>query len=481
MTGAPRNVNDLLSDLKALAPTPIKTAKDLAKPAYAFKSTLLEYIPKISPEYRSPWHLVELQNLFVEALATIRGDRPEPLRALVTYPIRHMKTETVLHGVLWLLEQEPTLKIIVLAHAHDRAVHVGKRLRELAERTSVGPARKFNMIENWSNERGGGVIVMSADQSKEGHDCHVLLCDDPIDEHGARSQEKRNEVDRAINYYSGRCMRNGKPGAVILVMSRQDVSDPIGLRMNRVAVKWEVFYQPGIIDLGLETERAFAENVWPLAEIKKERLAQAESDPEEHWFWARIQGVPRSVASNYFRTDPARYVSVPEYPGFRDAMGIDLAFSKGRSSDWFAIAVCRFYQGITYVRSVKRFKADPRDVPGIITAMRGEFGDMPIFSYVSGPERGALVTLAQQGISVNGMQAKVNKLWRAQRVIAQWNDLKIMVPQNAEWVKGFLDRTANFRGVDGDDDDEIDALVSVCNAMVGASGAAPTTLGSWRY
>lgn len=443
---------------------------------------LLKWIPQHSPEFDEPIHFGDIGELFGEALANVRGQAAEPLRVLCTYPIRHYKTETFLHGVLWLLMHEPTLRIVVLTYSHGRAKDMGKRLRELARRTEVGPARGFDTIEDWKNDAGGGVVVMSAEQSKEGYDCHVLLCDDPLDEVGAASAEKREQVDRAISYYTARCMRKGRPGPVLLIMSRQHPDDPIGRRVARTAVRWRHLHQPAIIGLGTSQERAFAPNVWPLEELRRIREEAKESDPYERVFWSRFQGEPVAVGASFYR-EPARYTTLPEWLGFREAIGLDMSYSPKRTADWFAATLVRFVDRKAYVVATLRVKPDPREVPGLIRAMQAmsRGGNAPVYTYAGGPEFGVVARLnADHGLNVQAMNAGLNKLWRSQRTIKRWNDGEILVPADAVWAASYIKRIQGFSGLDGDEDDENDALVSVCDAVLGSGMAKPIAAGKWR-
>ena len=160
---------------------------------------LLDWIPMVSPEMVRPGHMGEVEEVFARVRGCCSGDG-SVVRELLSWPIRHWKTETYMHGVLWLMMQIPDLRTIFLTHSDERAKHVGKRVREIADRTAVGPTRGFNEIKNWQNAAGGGIVVMSAEQSKEGHDCHLLIADDPIDEIGSQSADVRETVDRALNY-----------------------------------------------------------------------------------------------------------------------------------------------------------------------------------------------------------------------------------------------------------------------------------------
>ena len=68
---------------------------------------------------------------------------------------------------------------------------------------------------------------------------------------------------------------------------------------------------------------------------------------------------------------------------------------------------------------------------------------------------------------------------RAQRTIDAWNSGKILVPAQAPWASGFLARVLSWRGIDGEPDDEIDALVSAVDGGMWSTGV-PLALGTPR-
>lgn len=424
-------------------------------------TSLIDRIPQLSPEFSQPWHLRQWIDLLE---SVIKSDTP--VRGLCAVPIRHFKTETTLHGIVWMLEQDPTLRIIFLTHSFEAAQQRGKRLRQIAEQTNIGPAKGWNTIAEWRNDEGGGVVVMSADQSKLGYDCHVLVFDDPIDEHGADDPKVREAVDSTISHYTARCMRKGKPGSVLGVMSRFHPDDPIGRRLQRTAVHWTYVHQPAIIDEGLPTERAFAPDVWDLPALKQMRAELAEKDPTERLWWSQLMGNPRPIGSDLF--GPATYYTTLPNWGFRNAYGLDMAYTVGEGADWFARVVARVYGTKMYVLDVTRHKIDTHLIESTLKADLNKYGRAVFFSYMSGPEIGMANVLNERGIPIGVLPARYNKLVRAQRTIKRWNDGAVLVPSDGFWVPGFLHRVSCFRGREKDtDDDEIDALVSACDAVMG--------------
>lgn len=434
---------------------------------------LLDLIPALSPELQPPYHLGDWCDLLERA-------DTEPVRGLCDVPIRMYKSETTLHGIVRLLVQDPTRRIIFMTHSLEAAQARGKRLRQLATAAGVGPARGFDTITNWQNEHGGGVVVMSAEQSKLGYDCHCLVCDDPIDEHGADDARVRESVDQAIAHYTARCMRRGKPGPVLILMSRWHPDDPIGRRLSRTARAWEYIHHPAIIDEGLPTERAFAPDVWGLPELKAMRAELKEADPTERKWWAQLMGEPMPMGADLFGP-PTFYRTMPDWGGYRRASGVDLAFALGDGADWFARVHGRVLGRKLYLVDAVRHKLDAHQIESTLRQDQSTYGRSPIYSYMSGPEIGTARLLQEHGIPIVRMNARYSKLVRAQRTVRRWNDGDILVPEEdmAPWVRGFLHRLRSFRGHEKDPDDEADALVSLADGSLGGTAAAqgPTTCG----
>ena len=396
---------------------------------------------------------------------------------MIAEPIRHGKTTVTNHGILHILLKDPTTPIIHLSHSFERATAIGKRIRQLATScdqafgTSIGPTRGTDVIHDWKNKHGGGVVVMSAAQSKLGYDCGCLIADDPIDEFGAQDMKVREEVDQALGHYTARTMRGGRPGSVLIVMSRWSVDDPIGRRLQRTAREWEYVSEKALIDEGLPTERAFAPHMWPVEELKKVRAELAELDPVERLWYAQFQADPRPPGADLFGP-PTYYDTIPEQYGYRMAYGADLAFTQGEKSDYFALVAAKIVGDRVFLVDAVREKLGAHMIESATRRMQSKWGDGPVFSYVSGPEVGFVHEMYRRGLQFFPLRARFNKLVRAERAVHRWNQHQILVPTDGHWVKGFLHRIGCFRGNEKDgDDDEVDALVSLSDGAMGSPAA----------
>jgi len=432
---------------------------------------LLPFIHTLSPEYGEPFHLTDWCELIEQSART------EGVRGLCDVPIRHYKTETTLHGIVWLLVQDPTLEIIFLTHTLEAAQARGKRLRQLAEAAGVGPDRGTNTITHWLNNRGGGVVVMSAQQSKIGYNCHALIVDDPIDEDAADDPAIREVVDKTIAHYTARCMRRGKPGAVLILMSRWHPDDPIGRRLQRGG--WRYIHHPVVQGIGAD-RRAFAPNVWDLPALDAMRAELKEADPTERIWYAQLMGDPQPEGADLFGP-PTLYTQLPTY-GYRVCHGIDFAYTNAPGADFFACVSGRIYGRKLYIIDVQRHRLDATLLESTCKTILATHGRAPMWSYQAGPELGLSRVLMERGVPMGIMPARYNKLVRAQKTIRRWNTGEILVPvaDGHPWQPGFLHRISLFRGHEKDRDDEIDAVVACADAVLGGATTSAVRLTDGR-
>ena len=426
---------------------------------------IVDFVSKVSPQFMPPAHLMSWCQLIERA-------RTERIRAMVSVPVRHHKTWTTLHGVAWLMMHRPAIRIIGMCADHDRAQELGNMTRRICEAVAelthidIGPVRGENKALDWKNSSNGGVVWMSADQSALGKDIDVLIVDDPIAEKKASDAATREAVDHAINHYTMRAT-----GSVLIVMSRWHPDDPIGRRLSRKTPKWEYVHNRAIEDEGLPSERAFAPDVMDLEEIRRRREEAREADPGEFLWHAQWQNEPRSAVDSKV-CQPALYQTAPTYPGFRYAIGVDLAYKAGEKSDWFACVVVKFYGRVGYIIEVVRERPDFQMMEHVMRSRWERYERCPMFSYVAGPEIGAIKYFTERGIPIQALPARYSKAYRAQNTITRWNAGELQVPTDTPWTRGFVARAMMFTGNEKErDDDEWDALVSVCDPMLGGVAA----------
>jgi hypothetical protein len=437
----------------------------------------LDYVPFLNPGWRKPEHLQTMGGLALEIATWARGDSDKPIRELVTYPIRHFKSETILAICVWLLEQFPWMNIMLLAYDDDRVHWLGNRLRELClvvkDRPYVGPTKGWNRVDHWKNSEGGGVTILSSKQSREGFTCHCLIADDPINEKQVAKIEERDACDNAINFYTGRTLlfRDGGyvQGPVIIVASRFSRDDMIGRRLERPG--WHHSYAPAIT----KDDKPFAPNVFTLEQLKSIRAELAVTEPREETWYSRWQGTPKEDrGADKFKEHPALYDFLPKGS---DAIGIDFI---GEESRWFAMTRVRVSGGCVFVRECARFVADPNELAKRVNESFNTDGRCDVYAFMSGSERIAIRRMQEQGIIITPLTAGQNRLWRTLPTMQIWEEDKILWPHDGSG-KASIARISRFTGGEDEDNDEVDALVAVVEgSMLWNASSKPFWVGKRR-
>lgn len=444
--------------------------------------SLLELVPALRPDWRSPYHLADWCALMESSLNPPGGE----MRALCAIPFQHHKTTTTLIGIVWLMLKNPKLRILYVTHSHEKAQLESANLRELLVLAGQKMRPAFNRLDHWETEAGGGCTTMSIDQSRLGSAIDIVIVDDPMTEETYKQKELRDKADEKIGLYTARVTPH--LNVVLLVSSRWSRDDPFGRRERR---GWKVVSQPGIIGFTMPPEgvdmlehlkatgaKAFAHEVMSLEKHVKNRREWQDTDPSNKRWWAQIQNEPMPEDAGGFG-NPVRYSKAPDYG--RYVIGIDLAYSDKAWADYFALVVLKIWEGKAYVLNVLREKRDLEAAAHRIMLARRMYPGAAVFTYYSGPEKGALEYLESRGLPVTGLQARTPKYNRAQRTKDAWNAGAILIPEHAPWAEAHITRAQQFTGrEDAGDDDDMDALVSAMDGGFFGAGPVPTALAPRR-
>jgi hypothetical protein len=230
------------------------------------QTSLADFVPRISPAYASPKHLAPL----LEAFDRIES---EPLRACLSVPPRHGKSETALHGIARLLARHPDWTIGYVSYAADIARSKSRQIRDYAAAAGVTLRNDSKALHEWRTPQGGGVLATGVGGPLTGHGLRLLVVDDPF--------KNRQDADsplirqRTHDWFTSTAMTRVEPGGSALVVhTRWHRDDLIGRLERDKEVEWEVIALPAIDSRGcaLWPER------WPVAELTKRRAEVGEYD-----------------------------------------------------------------------------------------------------------------------------------------------------------------------------------------------------------
>lgn len=260
---------------------------------------LASFIPRISPQYIAPEHLAPVLSLFERIAA---GER---VRACVSIPPQHGKTETVLHALAWLLTRRPAWRITYATYQQDQSDDKSYTARDIARRAGVDLVADRQNLRMWRTRAGGGCLFTSVDGPATGQGAQVFIVDDPYKGRSeAMSATTREHTERWIN--GTVLMRGQEDMSVVVVHTRWVEDDLIGrISAGDYGEDWEVVNLPMLADEnGAPSPRPYASAVrvlnprrtlpdgrtfgWTLEGARKQLLGLQEAEAE-----ALCQGRPR--------------------------------------------------------------------------------------------------------------------------------------------------------------------------------------------
>lgn len=434
------------------------------------KEAFGDFYRRISPHYDYPEHLTEL----VEAFERIA--RGEVVELVVTAPPRHSKSETIAHGIAWLLAQDPTREVIYGSYGADLAEERSRIVRQYAALAGVDFADDANKVSRWKTRQGGGFLAGGVGGGQTGFGGDVIIIDDPYKGFAdSGSTAYRRQVDE---WFSGTLYTRRSPGASFIIV--QTRWHPDDLASKRIKAGWEVIKKPAIDEHG----NALWPSRFPVAELERIR---ANTLP---MVWSALyQGEPRNRGEQVFN-DVQTYEALPT-EGLSYSIGVDLAYTEKTSADYStAVVLARHRDPMVktdeqrvYVVDVIRLQCDAPKFAAQLRVLRSRFPTAAWRMYYGGTESGVIDFLSREGVHLGALPAsgRGDKLVRAMPVAAAWNRGRVLVPSTgAKWVEDFVAELSGFTGINDDHDDQVDALAAAFDQSEAGSQYAVLSAGKRR-
>jgi hypothetical protein len=330
--------------------------------------SVLDFVPRVSPEFVRPGHLAPLADLFDRIRC---GER---VRACVSVPPQHGKSELVLHGVARLLSARPQDSYAYATYQQDQSNDKSDRARTLARRAGVALSSTRATLAHWRTAQGGGCLFTSVGGPLTGQGVRALVFDDPYKN---RDEALSPAIQRRVwSFFQSAALTRGQEGmSVIVVHTRWAEDDLIG---RLAAQAWEVVNLPFLLapggtpaspdggyidaDAVLNPRRVLDDGTpfgWTLDGARK-HLAEVDEVVAE----ALYQGKPRRRAEGaLWQYDWIRTGRVDGYPDLRRVVvAVDPAATASAGSDETGIVVVGVgYDGRGYVLADRSFRGRPDD------------------------------------------------------------------------------------------------------------------------
>ena len=435
--------------------------------------SLLEFVRILSPSFERPEHLAPVAELLA------RAER-EPVRALISMPPRHGKTEMVLAAIVWWLMRDPRQTVAYVSHTASFAEGRSERARTMAEYAGMRPGKIWRLDE-WRVDSGlpgppGGVLAVGVDGNLIGRGVNKLIIDDPTK--GRTEAESPTIRERIWDRFVGTLIPRLEPvggvrGSAFVIHTRWHDDDLIGMLEKQEDVKWERVNLPALD----EQNRPLWPSTWPWDALDEKRRGVGEFE------WAaQYMGQPRPKGGRVFR-EPARYVH-PNFDGARLVIGCDPAAGGSETGDNSAIVVLAIRgAGIKTEVDVLDVFCERVSVPDLVKELvrKQRHWGCPVAVEAVGGFKAVPQMLREIDPELRILEVPMggSKFDRAQPVAAAWNDVpgRVRVPVgDAPWIKSFIDEVCRFTGVKDAKDDQVDALAHAFNTGILLS--APMKRGS---
>jgi hypothetical protein len=434
---------------------------------------LLDFIPRISPRWKSPKHLEQVTEVLDDI--TLRGASHEFCFSL---PPQHAKTETLLHGAARHIAKHPHLTNAYVSYAGDYAHSRSRLLREYAVRAGARLKNDSNSAQEWRTVEGGGLFATGIGGPLTGQPISgILIIDDPYkNRQEAESATYRNRV---YDWFTSTGYVRVHPGASVIVLHTRWHEDDLIGRLTKEGIDadpWKYVNLPALND-GSDPRRAIDEPLWP--EMRPlwwllKRRARSEYD------WASMfQGHPVPRGAKVFQNATlCERLPVPLVGRF--GIGIDLAYSGKKRSDFSTIVVMCEIAGVLFVVESHCVQVRAPEFAALLSSVCNRYpGVMPRW-YCSGVELGvadlisggvplktaeAAVILASLPVPIDAQTTTADKLIRAQGLAADWNAGNVVVPSDKPWSNEFITQICSFTGVSDLHDDIVDAAVAARDSI----------------
>jgi predicted phage terminase large subunit-like protein len=308
-----------------------------------------------------------------QALVSVRDAPADFGRQMIFMPPQEGKsTRTSCWFPLWMLAQNPGLRIAIVSYSATKAERWGRWLRRMITRYGAEWGLELmadsRASDRFETTKGGQVICVGISGGITGEPVDLMVIDDPL--RGRAEAESSTYREQAWEWWESNAATRGSASfRVVLMMTRWHADDLAGRLLQREPGKWKVLRIPAVREPGrepvrggdgasvynpngelasvqgrrpgyyreMETTRSLY--VWNSIYMQRPVAAEGNLFPRADFrYWHRID----ADLSHHDETGGRRIVidGQPLYVGdMRRFITMDLASSTKTSADWTVAAV----------------------------------------------------------------------------------------------------------------------------------------------
>jgi predicted phage terminase large subunit-like protein len=186
------------------------------------------------------------------ALVDLADAEQDRGRLMVFIPPQEGKsTRTSCWFPLWMLAQDPTLRIGIVSYSATKAERWGKWIRRMIEahpELGLELMADSRAVDAYETTQGGGVVSVGVGGGLTGERIDLMVIDDPV--RGRAEAESPTYRESAWDWWeSVGATRMSSRGRVVLMMTRWHTDDLAGRMLEREPGTWKVLRIPAVRDV----------------------------------------------------------------------------------------------------------------------------------------------------------------------------------------------------------------------------------------
>lgn len=406
-------------------------------------------------------------------------------RQMIFVPPQEGKsTRTSCWFPLWLLAQDPTLRIAIVSYSADKAVRWGKWIRRMIEshpELGIELMADSRKVDSYETTAGGRILSVGVEGGITGEPVDVLIIDDPL--RGRAEAESPTYRKRAWAWWeSDSATRLSSRARVVLMLTRWHADDLAGRLLDKEPGEWKVLRIPAVRDpsiplvrgsdgasayspqgelisvqgrapgyfLGLKAKRSLyvwnsiymqapvaAEgNLFARADFRYWQFVQPDPSHHDPLHGARVSIEDRSL----FLGDMVRFITM------------DLAESLKASADWTVAAAWAItMDGKLVLLDRKRMRVAEQDHASFVAPLCKRWAIADVYV-----ERGFIGTAlvrdaTKAGIRIQPLTPATDKITRSIPAANRTKAHEVFWPDFVDWLDEWCDEIAGFPTWTNDD------------------------------
>ncbi len=425
--------------------------------------------------YWKPYkHLVFLSEKIQNVLTS-----KDTKKVIFCLPPRHGKTELLIYSIAWFMKIASNKSIIYCTYGESLSLEKSRKIRDVYNYVNnalhIKPAipKNSSSIKSFKTENNNFFIATGIGGPITGKGADVLIIDDPYKNHEqALSATYREKV---LNYYKWVLRtRLQNQAKIILIQTRWHENDLAGI-LPEIEKDFETIKIPAICERENDILKRKVGDVIETKMFSKEDILKTKQVLGEKIFNALYQQEPITSEGlmfkpqdfNYFKIENEYIITKDKKAFLRDCIifaVIDTATTKNKTSDYFVLmSIAVDNKKNIYILDIYRDKIEFTSHEKLVENMSKIYKYSFIAIEKAFVGYSLIQLLQDKGYKIKSLEARKNKILRAQSALVFYENQKIYHLENAKWLVNYENELLQFPSAEHDD--QVDCISYACEIV----------------